>query len=79
MHRERKAHQVVYAGWLGVAAAMGCGDALVYALGGAPVSGLGSLCLDRAFADIAWLKERLTRLEAGERMGRRWTRLGPLS
>jgi hypothetical protein len=67
MHRERRTQQVVYAGMAGDRSGNGMrGRLSIYALGRAPHSGLGSLCLDRALSDIAWMKERLMRLEAGE-------------
>lgn len=70
MHRERRTHQVIYAGKTGDRGGDGMrGRLSIYALGRAPHSGLGSLCLDRALCDIVWMKERLTSLEAGER----WT------
>jgi hypothetical protein len=70
MHRERGTHQVVYAGMTGDRSGNGMrGRLSIYALGRAPHSGFGSLCLDRALADLAWMKARLTRLEAGEQ----WT------
>jgi hypothetical protein len=40
----------------------------IYVTGRAPHSGLGNLALERALGDVAWLRERLARVEQGERL-----------
>lgn len=62
---------VVYVGMAGERAGGGRPKGLrgrlsVYASGKGVVSGLGEAAMDRALADLGWLRERLAEIERGE-------------
>ena len=57
---------LVYVGMAGERRGQGVrGRLTVYRRGRGAVSGLGEAALDRALADVTWLRERLERVEAG--------------
>jgi hypothetical protein len=61
--------ELVYVGRAAERSGKGVRERLrIYVTGRAPHSGLGNLALERAFADVDWLRERLARVEAGEHM-----------
>jgi hypothetical protein len=65
MARQGAAGPTVYIGLAGERRGMGLrGRLTVYTRGRGMVSGLGEAALDRALADPAWLRERLTEVEA---------------
>lgn len=69
--REGTGGPIVYVGMAGERAGSGTpqgirGRLRVYASGKAITSGLGEAVADRAFADPAWLRERLAEVERGE-------------
>lgn len=67
---------LVYVGRAGERNGRGVRERLrIYVSGRAPHSGLGNLALERALADANWLRSRLARVEAGERMSlQAWAR-----
>lgn len=59
---------VVYVGMAGERRGKGLRERLgAYVRGRAPHSGLGSLCMDQALADVDWLRSRADAVEAGAR------------
>lgn len=63
------ANDIVYVGRAGERRGKGVRERLrVYVSGRAPHSGLGNLALERALADVNWLRDRLERVESGETM-----------
>ncbi len=67
---------VVYVGMAGERHGRGLrGRLRVYASGKAAVSGLGEAALNRALADLNWLRDRLAELQAGQpRTAKQWAR-----
>lgn len=64
MFRQRAG--LVYVGMAGERSGKGLrGRLTIYISGRAPHSGLGNLALERAFADAAWLRQRIAEVEAG--------------
>lgn len=63
------AEDIVYVGRAAERRGKGVQERLrIYVTGRAPHSGLGNLALERALADVEWLRPRLGRVEAGDRM-----------
>lgn len=68
-HPGLSAGDIVYVGRAAERKGKGVRERLrIYVTGRAPHSGLGNLALERALADAGWLRERLQRVEAGERL-----------
>jgi hypothetical protein len=78
--REGRSGPIVYVGMAGERAGSGKpqgirGRLRVYGSGKALTSGLGEAVADRAFGDVAWLRERLVEVQQGEpRRAREWGR-----
>ena len=81
MIRRAGVPEVVYIGSAGERSGSGSPQGLhgrlrVYASGKAAVSGLGEAVLDRAVADVDWLRARLAEVEAGSpRRAKDWSKL----
>ncbi|MEH1055983.1 hypothetical protein V6U89_12315 [Micromonospora sp. CPCC 206171] len=64
--RQRPTGPLVYVGMAGERRGLGIkGRLTVYYRGKAAVSGLGEAALDRALADLEWLRQRVAEVEAG--------------
>lgn len=74
--RMGRAGPVVYVGMAGERNGRGLRGRLgVYASGKAAVSGCGEAALNRALADLDWLRDRLAEVEAGRpRTAKQWAR-----